>query len=117
MCFAAKKVEPIPKQSPPPKSWQHHNTLMRHRRHQEEILHLHRCIRRLRSKLRTLTLPEKLSAPQPQFHVSKVNTETDARARSEWVESFLRSWADFVVEPAGWEESRRIVLVGCSWKG
>jgi hypothetical protein len=90
---------------------------MRPRRYQKEILHLHRRIRRLRSKSRALTLPEEFCARQPQFHVRKVNTETDARAGSERMESFLRSWADTIVEPAGGEESRRIVLVGWSLKG
>jgi hypothetical protein len=36
-----------------------------------------------------------------------MHTGTDARARSERVESFLRGGADFVVEPAGREESVR----------
>jgi hypothetical protein len=90
---------------------------MRPRRHQEEILHLHRRIRRLRSKFRALTLPKEFCARQSQFHVCKVNTKTDARARSERVESLLRGWADSVVEPAGGEESRRIVLVVWSLKG
>jgi hypothetical protein len=93
-----------------PKSWQHHHTLMPTRRDQEEILHLHRRIRRLRSKLCALALPEELCARQPQFHVRKMDPDTDARAGSERVESFLRSWADFVVEPAGWEEPGRDVL-------
>ena len=81
---------------------------MRPWRNQEEILHLHRRLRRLGSKLCALALPEELCACQSQFHVRKVNTETDARARSEWVESSLRGGADFVVEPAGWEESVRV---------
>lgn len=78
------------------------------RRHQKEILHLHRRIRRLRSKLRAFTLAEELCARQPQFHLRKVDTETDARACSERMQSFLRGRTDFVVKPTGWEESVRL---------
>lgn len=102
----AEEVEhnPTPKrlndQTATSSSRQDHHTLMRPRRHQEEILHLHRRIRGLGSKFCALALTEELCARQPQFHVRKVHTETDARACSERVKSFLSGRADFVVKPA-----------------
>jgi hypothetical protein len=39
-----------------------------------------------------------------------MDSDTDARASSERMESFLRSRADSIVEPAGWEESGRYEL-------
>jgi hypothetical protein len=88
-----------------PTSRQNNLTLMTPRRDQEVIFEDHRLVSSPSTQPRTLTLPEELRTRQSQLHIRQMNSQTNSRASSQRMESFLRGRADFVVQPARREES------------